>query len=106
LSSEIFQVYEGFGKPVSLCVLKCKRIDFVEYVGFCELCIEIAKSRETYPGEENLTKPYTAVGMKVHACNKLASRHVRLQLAEARAIPLCDICEKASGAVSCLFSLP
>jgi hypothetical protein len=88
-----------------LCVLKCKRIDFVEYVGFCELCIETAKSRETYPREENLTKPYTVVGMKVHACNKLASRHVRLQLAEARAIPLCDICEKASGAV-CLFSLP
>ncbi len=43
--------------------------------------------------------------MKVHACNKLASRHVRLQLAEARAVPVCDICEKASGAVSSLFSL-
>lgn len=29
---------------------------------------------------------------KVHGCNKLASRHVRLELAEARKVPRCDIC--------------
>jgi hypothetical protein len=34
---------------------------------------------------------------KVHGCNKLASRHVRLELAESRAVPRCDICENAPG---------
>eukprot|EP00253_Pinus_taeda_P002077 PITA_02077 len=34
---------------------------------------------------------------KVHGCNKLASRHVRLQLRESWSIPRCDICETAAG---------
>ncbi|CAI7784387.1 unnamed protein product [Closterium sp. NIES-54] len=38
---------------------------------------------------------------KVHGCNKLASRHVRLELAEARAIPRCDICENAPAFFYC-----
>ncbi|XP_002979890.2 B-box zinc finger protein 18 isoform X4 [Selaginella moellendorffii] len=38
---------------------------------------------------------------KVHGCNKLASRHVRLQLAEARAVPRCDICESAPAFFYC-----
>ncbi|KAH9568965.1 hypothetical protein CY35_03G106900 [Sphagnum magellanicum] len=38
---------------------------------------------------------------KVHACNKLASRHVRIELAETRAVPLCDICENASAFFFC-----
>jgi hypothetical protein len=35
--------------------------------------------------------------VQVHGCNKLASRHVRLELAESRAVPRCDICENAPG---------
>lgn len=38
---------------------------------------------------------------KVHGCNKLASRHVRLTLAEARAVPKCDICENAPAFFFC-----
>ncbi|GAQ88676.1 hypothetical protein KFL_004510030 [Klebsormidium nitens] len=38
---------------------------------------------------------------KVHGCNKLASRHVRLELAEARAVPSCDVCEKAPAYFYC-----
>ncbi|GBG70921.1 hypothetical protein CBR_g8223 [Chara braunii] len=38
---------------------------------------------------------------KVHGCNKLASRHVRLELAEARAVPRCDICENAPAFFFC-----
>ncbi|XP_057852297.1 B-box zinc finger protein 18 isoform X2 [Cryptomeria japonica] len=32
---------------------------------------------------------------KVHSCNKLASRHIRLQLRESWSVPRCDICETA-----------
>eukprot|EP00850_Spirogloea_muscicola_P002014 SM000007S20974 [mRNA] locus=s7:1235159:1236269:- [translate_table: standard] len=38
---------------------------------------------------------------KVHGCNKLASRHVRLALADARAVPRCDICENAPAFFYC-----
>ncbi|KAI5061376.1 hypothetical protein GOP47_0023881 [Adiantum capillus-veneris] len=38
---------------------------------------------------------------KVHGCNKLASRHVRLTLAEASAIRRCDICENAPAFFFC-----
>ncbi|CAM6088196.1 unnamed protein product [Calypogeia fissa] len=38
---------------------------------------------------------------KVHGCNKLAGRHVRLELAEARAVPRCDICENAPAFFFC-----
>eukprot|EP00249_Psilotum_nudum_P013763 c24496_g1_i2 orf=294-962(-) len=38
---------------------------------------------------------------KVHGCNKLASRHIRLVLAEACAVPRCDICENASAFFLC-----
>eukprot|EP00252_Welwitschia_mirabilis_P006223 TRINITY_DN1702_c0_g1_i6.p2 TRINITY_DN1702_c0_g1~~TRINITY_DN1702_c0_g1_i6.p2 ORF type:complete len:139 (-),score=16.46 TRINITY_DN1702_c0_g1_i6:302-718(-) len=42
---------------------------------------------------------------KVHSCNKLASRHIRLQLREAWSVPRCDICETAPGSFSvCYFS--
>lgn len=30
-------------------------------------------------------------------CNKLASRHVRVGLAEPNEVPRCDICENAPG---------
>ncbi|XP_024381275.1 B-box zinc finger protein 18 [Physcomitrium patens] len=38
---------------------------------------------------------------KVHSCNKLANRHVRLELAESRAVPRCDICENAPAFFFC-----
>ena len=34
---------------------------------------------------------------QVHMCNKLASRHVRVGLAEPSEVPHCDICENAPG---------
>lgn len=37
-------------------------------------------------------------------CNKLASRHVRVGLADPSEVQRCDICENAPGMkVSCLF---
>eukprot|EP00252_Welwitschia_mirabilis_P006221 TRINITY_DN1702_c0_g1_i2.p1 TRINITY_DN1702_c0_g1~~TRINITY_DN1702_c0_g1_i2.p1 ORF type:complete len:164 (-),score=33.13 TRINITY_DN1702_c0_g1_i2:168-659(-) len=38
---------------------------------------------------------------KVHSCNKLASRHIRLQLREAWSVPRCDICETAPAFLHC-----
>ncbi|CAI9781962.1 unnamed protein product [Fraxinus pennsylvanica] len=38
---------------------------------------------------------------KVHMCNKLASRHVRVGLAEPSAVPRCDICENAPAFFYC-----
>lgn len=41
-------------------------------------------------------------------CNKLASRHVRVGLADPSEVPRCDICENAPGMQGCflLFSVP
>ncbi|KAK8522154.1 hypothetical protein V6N12_055875 [Hibiscus sabdariffa] len=40
---------------------------------------------------------------KVHMCNKLASRHVRVGLADPSNVPRCDICENApDGSSLCL----
>lgn len=36
---------------------------------------------------------------QVHMCNKLASRHVRVGLAEPSNAPCCDICENAPGMI-------
>ncbi|KAL6224519.1 hypothetical protein ACLB2K_003374 [Fragaria x ananassa] len=38
---------------------------------------------------------------KVHLCNKLASRHVRVGLATPSAVPRCDICENAPAFFYC-----
>lgn len=35
--------------------------------------------------------------VQVHMCNKLASRHVRVGLADPIAVPRCDICENEPG---------
>ena len=35
--------------------------------------------------------------MQVHMCNKLASRHVRVGLADPSDVPRCDICESGPG---------
>uniref|UniRef100_A0A7N1A0K0 B box-type domain-containing protein n=1 Tax=Kalanchoe fedtschenkoi TaxID=63787 RepID=A0A7N1A0K0_KALFE len=38
---------------------------------------------------------------KVHMCNKLASRHVRVRLAAPSAVARCDICENAPAFFYC-----
>nr|KJB48338.1 hypothetical protein B456_008G064100 [Gossypium raimondii] len=38
---------------------------------------------------------------KVHMCNKLASRHVRVGLANPSDVPRCDICENAPAFFYC-----
>ncbi|XP_038882860.1 B-box zinc finger protein 18-like isoform X1 [Benincasa hispida] len=38
---------------------------------------------------------------KVHMCNKLASRHVRVGLANPSEVPRCDICENAPAFFYC-----
>ncbi|KMT00329.1 hypothetical protein BVRB_9g216440 [Beta vulgaris subsp. vulgaris] len=38
---------------------------------------------------------------KVHMCNKLASRHIRVGLAAPNAVPKCDICENAPAFFYC-----
>jgi hypothetical protein len=38
---------------------------------------------------------------KVHLCNKLASRHVRVGLADPSSVPRCDICENAPAFFYC-----
>lgn len=35
--------------------------------------------------------------LQVHMCNKLASRHVRVGLADPSDVPRCDICESGPG---------
>lgn len=37
------------------------------------------------------------VVVQVHMCNKLASRHVRVGLADPNKVPRCDICENSPG---------
>lgn len=38
---------------------------------------------------------------KVHMCNKLASRHVRVRIADPKAVPRCDICESSPAFFYC-----
>jgi hypothetical protein len=42
--------------------------------------------------------------LQVHMCNKLASRHVRVGLADPSDVPQCDICEKAPGICRPVFA--
>ncbi|MQM21630.1 hypothetical protein Taro_054674 [Colocasia esculenta] len=42
-----------------------------------------------------------AAEIKVHMCNKLASRHVRVGLADPSDVPRCDICENAPAFFYC-----
>ncbi|MBA0695886.1 hypothetical protein Goari_002483 [Gossypium aridum] len=43
----------------------------------------------------------SACDVKVHMCNKLASRHVRVGLENSSDVPRCDICENAPGFFYC-----
>ncbi|WVZ02078.1 hypothetical protein V8G54_022884 [Vigna mungo] len=38
-----------------------------------------------------------ALEIQIHMCNKLASRHIRVGLADPTDVPRCDICENAPG---------
>lgn len=64
----------------------------------CDVC-EAAAARVFCAADEAALCP--KCDEKVHGCNKLASRHVRLTLAEARAVPQCDICENAPAFFFC-----
>ncbi|KAL2329018.1 hypothetical protein Fmac_022445 [Flemingia macrophylla] len=43
----------------------------------------------------------SACDQKIHMCNKLASRHVRVGLADPSDVPRCDICENAPAFFYC-----
>ncbi|PON99900.1 B-box-type zinc finger [Trema orientale] len=43
----------------------------------------------------------TSCDQKVHMCNKLASRHVRVGLADPSDVPRCDICESGPAFFYC-----
>ncbi|ONM23053.1 B-box zinc finger protein 19 [Zea mays] len=56
-----------------------------------DMCMAI----EDYPfSQERISKAFT-----VHMCNKLASRHVRVGLADPNKLARCDICENSPGMV-------
>uniref|UniRef100_A0A7C8YZF0 B box-type domain-containing protein n=1 Tax=Opuntia streptacantha TaxID=393608 RepID=A0A7C8YZF0_OPUST len=38
---------------------------------------------------------------KVHLCNKLANRHVRVRIMDTQAVPSCDICENSPAFFYC-----
>ena len=40
---------------------------------------------------------FYGLDLQVHMCNKLASRHLRVGLADPSDVPRCDICENAPG---------
>ncbi|XP_068468700.1 B-box zinc finger protein 18-like isoform X3 [Phaseolus vulgaris] len=42
-----------------------------------------------------------ACDQKIHMCNKLASRHIRVGLADPTDVPRCDICENAPAFFYC-----
>ncbi|KAG0622414.1 hypothetical protein M758_3G095900 [Ceratodon purpureus] len=64
----------------------------------CDVC-EAAPARLFCAADEAAL--CTKCDEKVHSCNKLANRHVRLELTESRAVPRCDICENAPAFFFC-----
>lgn len=56
----------------------------------CDVC-EAAPARYFCAADEAALCPQC--DGKVHGCNNLAGRHLRLELTEARKVPQCDICE-------------
>lgn len=64
----------------------------------CDVC-EAAPARVFCAADEAALCP--KCDEKVHGCNKLASRHIRLTLAEASVIRRCDICENAPAFFFC-----
>ena len=60
----------------------------------CDVCESAAAILFCAADEAALCR---ACDEKVHMCNKLASRHVRVGLADPSKIQRCDICENAPG---------
>ncbi|CAN1256083.1 B-box zinc finger protein 19 [Linum perenne] len=63
----------------------------------CDVCESAAAILFCAADEAALCR---ACDEKVHLCNKLASRHVRVGLADPSAVPRCDICENAPDGTS------
>ncbi|XP_052204514.1 B-box zinc finger protein 19 isoform X1 [Diospyros lotus] len=64
----------------------------------CDVCESAAAILFCAADEAALCR---ACDEKVHMCNKLASRHVRVGLADPSEIPRCDICENAPAFFYC-----
>ncbi|VVB09650.1 unnamed protein product [Arabis nemorensis] len=64
----------------------------------CDACENAAAIVFCAADEAALCRPCDE---KVHMCNKLASRHVRVGLAEPSNAPCCDICENAPAFFYC-----
>ncbi|CAN1256080.1 B-box zinc finger protein 19 [Linum perenne] len=64
----------------------------------CDVCESAAAILFCAADEAALCR---ACDEKVHLCNKLASRHVRVGLADPSAVPRCDICENAPAFFYC-----
>lgn len=74
----------------SLC---CKKMRIL-----CDVCESAAASFFCAADEAALC---TSCDAQVHMCNKLASRHLRVRLADPSAVPQCDICENAPAFFYC-----
>ncbi|XP_073012712.1 B-box zinc finger protein 19 isoform X1 [Typha latifolia] len=64
----------------------------------CDVCESAAAVLFCAADEAALCRPCDE---KVHMCNKLASRHVRVGLADPSEVPRCDICENAPAFFYC-----
>lgn len=64
----------------------------------CDVCESAAAILFCAADEAALCR---ACDEKVHLCNKLASRHVRVGLADPSDVPRCDICESAPAFFYC-----
>ncbi|KAL6517354.1 hypothetical protein OROMI_033055 [Orobanche minor] len=64
----------------------------------CDVCESAAAVSFCAADEAALCR---ACDDKVHLCNKLASRHVRVGLADPSKVPHCDICENAPAFFYC-----
>ncbi|KNA22471.1 hypothetical protein SOVF_033430 isoform B [Spinacia oleracea] len=64
----------------------------------CDICESAAASFFCAADEAALCN---SCDEKVHSCNKLASRHVRVRLADPKAALRCDICENAPAFFYC-----
>ncbi|KAJ3692747.1 hypothetical protein LUZ60_011842 [Juncus effusus] len=64
----------------------------------CDVCESAPAALFCAADEAALCRPCDE---KVHMCNKLASRHVRVGLADPNKVPLCDICENAPAFFYC-----
>ncbi|KAK6924454.1 B-box-type zinc finger [Dillenia turbinata] len=64
----------------------------------CDVCESAAAILFCAADEAALCR---ACDEKVHMCNKLASRHIRVGLADPSDVPRCDICENAPAFFYC-----